>query len=71
MMPRLPSPGRRRRRQRLGFVTALVLFGGGMAVIGLDVSSLRAPPDASFFLCFVFGVMLMVQGVRLATRSRL
>jgi len=49
---------------------ACLLFLGGAAVLALDVLSLRDVPDATFYLSFVFGLLLMVQGLRLLLRVR-
>jgi len=58
------------RRRRVQPVQAGLLFLGGAAVLALDVLSLRDAPDATFYLSFVFGLLLLMQGLRLLLRVR-
>ena len=39
-------------------------------MLALDVLSLRDAPDATFYLSFVFGLLLLMQGLRLLLRVR-
>ena len=56
-------------RQRLSGFLPLALILGGTVVLILDLIPVEAPMDATFFLSLLYGLILIVQGMRTLTRS--
>ena len=56
-------------RQRLRSFLPLALILGGTIVLMLDLIPVDAPMDATFFLSLLYGLILIVQGLRTLTRS--
>ena len=67
--PAPPSPRAAERRQRLSGALPLALILSGTIVLILDLIPVEAPMDATFFLSLLYGLILIVQGLRTLTRS--
>ena len=67
--PAVPSQRTTDLRQRLRSFLPLALILGGTIVMILDLIPVDAPMDAAFFLSLLYGLILIVQGLRTLTRS--
>ena len=67
--PAPPSPRAAELRKRLSGALPLALILGGTVVLILDLIPVDAPMDATFFLSLLYGLILIVQGLRTLTRS--
>ena len=64
-----PSPRAVEFRKQLAGALPLALILGGTVVLILDLIPVDAPMDATFFLSLLYGLILIVQGLRTLTRS--
>ena len=67
--PAPPSPRAAELRKRLAGALPLALILSGTIVLILDLIPVDAPMDATFFLSLLYGLILIVQGLRTLTRS--
>ena len=67
--PAPPSPRAVELRKQLSGFLPLALILGGTVVLILDLIPVDAPMDATFFVSLLYGLILIVQGLRTLTRS--